>query len=112
MSPCKGRFCGRPLLTPQWKRSFATALAVKTNSKKGESEASEELLYDIDKGWAPDANELAQQIQTAITESQGESYTESSQADIKGDIVFSTSWEVIPGRDLCEKCIPFRQLGR
>ena len=84
--------CGGLRSRSQCHVRFAAAHAVKGH-REGRR-GSDDVLLDVDKGRSPDAQELAQQIQTAIETSQGIECT-SSTAEVKsGKIVFSTSWEV------------------
>lgn len=86
------RFCGGRRLQPQCGRCLIQARGVK-GGYKGE-DASEQIMFDIDKGWAPNAKELAEQIQSAIEETQGLDDSAPGEVENSGEIVFSTSWEV------------------
>lgn len=104
MRHIRGHKClcgGTPALRPQRDRISAKALTSK-DSRQGKG-VSEETLFDIDKGWAPNAQELAGQIQSAIEESQESEYSSTSETDSKGEMVFSTSWEVSQCWCLLEK---------
>eukprot|EP00892_Ulva_mutabilis_P003805 jgi/Ulvmu1/1797/UM119_0015.1 len=61
-------------------------------NRKGKAD-SDEVLFDVDKGWSPNADELAQQIQTAIEDSQEEEYSSSVGGEGADQILFSTAWE-------------------
>lgn len=83
---------GALLLQRQRDFRFVTAFAVKGDCKGKDD--SDEVLFDVDKDWSPNAQELAQQIQAAIEDSQVADEISATEGDTGNEMVFSTSWEV------------------
>jgi len=87
------RVCGGRLFRPKrYDRGLVKAPTVKSGYK-GE-DPSDKVLFDVDKGWAPNAQELAEQIQSAIEETQGSDHSPPAELQTSGGIVYSSSWEV------------------